>query len=541
MSATSEQHVASYDVVVDGEDLPQSQKDRIKEIRVVDYLRLPDVCTVQLTYPRGEGIDSLPFDVGKQLEVRLGAIEELAPVTLFTGQVLTIEPEFGAGCSVTVRAYDRSHVLHRSRRVRTFQNQTSSDIVEKIAKEAGLTPKCETSGEPHDFVQQDNETDWDFIWRLAERIGFEVNLDATTLRFGPPAPEGTTELEYPDTLRAFSPRVTAVQQVERVTLLAQDPKTKQAIDVAASEPAVLTRIGIAREQLVDAFPGAEVHVATEPVKSKGEGQALVQALLDKHARGFIAAEGAAPGNPKIKAGTLVSVSGVGQRFSGTYLVATSTHILRSGGYETRFANSPAHTLLGTLGNTPPSFAAQLVLGLVTNNDDPEGLGRVRVSYPALGSDVEGAWARIAAVSAGNERGLLMLPVPGEEVLIGFEHGDTTRPYVLGSLFNGRDTPGDDLLQRQDGSFALKSDQKIYAESAGDYTIKSGGDLTVQVTGKTSMKSTQGFEIEGQSVSVKGDTELTIEGATTLTLKCGASQIQLSPSGVTISGPMVNLG
>jgi phage protein D/phage baseplate assembly protein gpV len=541
MSATSEQHVASYDVLVAGQDLPQEHKDRIKEIRVTDYLRLPDVCTVQLTYSRGQGIDTLPFDIGEQLEVRLGAIGELAPVTLFKGQVLKIEHEFGAGCSVTVRAYDRSHVLHRSRKVRTFQNQTSSDIVEKIAKDAGLTPRCEPSGEPHDFVQQDNETDWDFIWRLAERIGFEIGLDGTTLRFGPPAPQGTTELEYPDTLRSFSPRITAVQQVERVTLLAQDPKTKQAIDVAAAEPALLTQIGISREKLVEAFPGAEVHVATEPVKSKGEGQALVQALLDRHARGFVAAEGVAPGNPKIKAGTLVKVSGVGQRFSGTYLVASSTHVLRSGGYETRFANSPAHTLLGAIGNSPPSFAAQLVLGIVTNNDDPEGRGRVRVRYPALGSDIEGAWARIATVGAGNERGLLMLPVPGEEVLIGFEHGDTTRPYVLGSLFNGRDAPGDDLLQDKDGSFAVKSDKKIYAESVGDYTIKSGANLVVEVAGKASMKSTQGFEIAGASLSIKGDTEVTIEGATTLTLKCGASQIQLSASGVTVSGPTINLG
>ena len=81
---------------------------------------------------------------------------------------------------------------------------------------------------------------------------------------------------------------------------------------------------------------------------------------------------------------------------------------------------------------------------MTNNDDPDNLGRVRVKYPALGDDVEGAWARIATVSAGNARGLLMLPVVGEEVLVGFEHDDTTRPYVLGSLFNGVDMPGDDL-------------------------------------------------------------------------------------------------
>ena len=113
-------------------------------------------------------------------------------------------------------------------------------------------------------------------------------------------------------------------------------------------------------------------------------------------------------------------------------------------YETRFANSAvAHAArrgrrLGA-GRGPPSFGAQLVLGLVTNNHDPRH-GACPRQYPALGQDVEGAWARIAAVSAGNERGLLMLPVAGEEVLIGFEHDDTTRPYVLGSLFNGRTRP-----------------------------------------------------------------------------------------------------
>ena len=66
----------------------------------------------------------------------------------------------------------------------------------------------------------------------------------------------------------------------------------------------------------------------------------------------------------------------------------------------------------------------------------------------------------------------MLPVVGEEVLIGFEHDDTTRPYVLGSLFNGQDTPGDDLLHGKDGSFALQSDQQIYTTSKDDFTIKS---------------------------------------------------------------------
>jgi phage protein D len=545
--ATATQHVASFDVLVDGQDMPQDQKDRIKEIRIADYLRLPDVCTLHIAFPQADGVDGMPFNVGTALEVRLGARQAASPSPLFKGQVVTVEPEFGAGgCSVLIRAYDRSHLLHRSRVVRTFQNQTSSDIVTKIAQENGLSAQCEPSGEPHEFLQQDNETDWDFIWRMAERVGFEFVVEDETAHFRKPTTDAPVELEWPTTLRSFRPRVTAVQQVQKVTLLAQDPKTKQAISSQADTPNQVAQIGLDRAGVAGAFDAATVHVATEPVASSGEGDALTQALLDKLANGYIAAEGVAAGNPRIKAGVQIKVRGVGEKFGGTYRVATSTHLLRGGGaYETHFANSGGHTILGAVGagagGDTPAFGGQLVIGIVTNNQDPEDMGRVRVSYPALGDDVEGAWARIATLSAGAQRGALMLPVVGEEVLVGFEHDDTTRPYVLGSLFNGKDKPGDDLLQGQDGSFAVKSDQKIYLEAETDATIKTGGKLVLDVGSDGTLKVANGLDVSGQDVSIKGNGQVTVEGTTTLTLKCGASSIELGPSGVTVSGPMISLG
>jgi phage protein D len=546
MSPDARDHVPSYAILVEGAELSPEERDQVKVIRVVDYLRLPDVCTVELAYPRGDGVDRMPFEVGKRIEVRIGARDEMAPQTLFRGQIVTIEPEFGAGgCSVTVRAYDRSHLLHRSRMARTFQNQTASDIVSKIVKEAGLDARCDSSGEPYDYVQQVNETDWDFIWRLAERIGFEFVIDDQTAHFRRPVPDGAVELHWPETLRSFRPRVTAVQQVNEVTLLAHDPKTKQALEATATSPNQIAQIGVARDAIVGAFQASTLHVATEPVKSKAEGDALAQALLDKLANGYVAAEGITPGNPRIRAGAKVSVTGVGEKFSGTYRVATSTHVLRGGGvYQTHFANSAAHTIVGSIGadgSGPPSFGAQLVLGVVTNNDDPDDLGRVRVRYPALGPDAEGAWARIATTSAGSERGLLMLPVAGEEVLVGFEHDDTTRPYVLGSLFNGRDKPGDGLLQGKDGSFAVQSDHKIHLKAADDITIEGAKALAIDIGGDASLKATGALEVSGQNVKVTGSTEVKIEAMTSLTLTCGPSKVELSPAGVTISGPMVNLG
>lgn len=549
----AEKHVSLYSIIVDGADVGDQLARRIREVRVLNYLRLPDMCTLSAAFPKGihgqrEPIDEHPFDIGKTLEIRLGAREALTTSTLFEGEIVSLEVNFGPGSvELTVRGFDRSHVLLRSRKVRTFQNQTSSDIVEKIVKEAGFEAQTDPSGDPHAFLQQDNETDWDFVWRLAERVGFEFVVQGKTAHFRKQKPEDApVELEWPKTLRSFSPRMTAIQQVKEVTLGAHDPKTKQPIAVTVSSPQQITRIGVDRETVQKAFDGATVHIATEPVKSQAEGQAVAQALLDKLANGYIAAEGVCDGNPHIRAGSALQVKGLGTKFSGTYRVAAATHVLRGGSiYETHFANSPSHTLLGVVGSAGAasvgSFGSQLVLGVVTNNADPDDMARVRVRYPALGPDAEGAWARVATASAGNARGALMLPVVGEEVLIGFEHGDTTRPYVLGSLFNGVDKPGDDLLQGKDGSFAVQSDHKVHLASKDAMTLKSGGALTIEVQGDVSITGQQSVDVKAQKLSVKADTEIAIEANTTLTLKCGPSQVQLSSAGVTVSGPMINLG
>lgn len=553
MSPDSSEHVASFEVSVDGEALAREHLDRIKEIRVADQLRLPDLCTVVIAYPRGEGIDRMPFDLGKALEVRLGARQSLVPRPLFVGKVTTIEPEFGAGgCSVTVRAFDGSHVLHRARRVRTFQNQTASDIVEKIVRDAGIANiETQASGEPYTYVQQDNETDWDFIWRLADRVGFEFTLQDDRATFGPPEPESKVELEWPGALRTFRPRVTAVQQVQRVSVGAFHPETKDAIASEASTPSRPTDIGIRRDDIENAFGAAEFHVATEPVETAAHGDQLAQALLDRLSEAFLTADGVSVGDPRIRSGANLTVKGIGTRFGGSYRVAGATHVLRGGGaYETHFTNTANRTIIGATGGSgsgAPRFGADLVIGLVTNNDDPKDMARVRVTYPALGPD-ESAWAHVVTPFAGKERGLLMLPVPGQQVLIGFEHGDTSRPMVLGSVFNGADNAGA-LTADHDGSFVLHTDGQLLVTAEKDalvdlkdlFTLKVAKDTEITIDGGATAKVQNALEAGAREITLKADMALTLEANTTLSLKCGPASIELGPSGVKISGPMITLG
>lgn len=82
----------------------------------------------------------------------------------------------------------------------------------------------------------------------------------------------------------------------------------------------------------------------------------------------------------------------------------------------------------------------VVIGIVTNNKDSEGLGRVRVKFPWLSDEDESNWARVASLMAGKERGIFILPEIDDEVLVVFEHGNINMPYVIGSLWNGQDVP-----------------------------------------------------------------------------------------------------
>jgi hypothetical protein len=111
--------------------------------------------------------------------------------------------------------------------------------------------------------------------------------------------------------------------------------------------------------------------------------------------------------------------------------------------------------------------------------------------------------------------------------------------VLGALWNGTDTPGDDLVQT-DGSFALRSDHKVGVHAADAITLQTDSDLTVTAAGKHSQKSDDDTSIEGQSVSVKANSSLTIEATGDLTIK-GASITVQSSGAVQVSGASISLG
>lgn len=98
----------------------------------------------------------------------------------------------------------------------------------------------------------------------------------------------------------------------------------------------------------------------------------------------------------------------------------------------------------------------VVTGIVTNNQDPDGLGRVKVKIPRISGEDESNWARIVSFMAGGDRGAFFLPEVEDEVLVVFEYGDISRPFVIGSLWNGVDKPPENNGDGENNIRVIKS-------------------------------------------------------------------------------------
>lgn len=580
MSAADTAMLAGTEVKLNGRALAPEQAGQLLEARVDLHLRLPDRCSLRFADPQLAMIDqSSSFPLGATVDVQFTAPSGNSAVSLFSGLVGSLEPEFDhSEATLVVRAYDQSHKLHQTRRTTAYQQMSYASIARQLAGNGGLSAgTVDSTGAPAAFVQQSNETDWEFLWRLADEIGFEVHVSEQKLNFrkAGSVAAGTVKLEWGEGLLAFRPRVTAVQQAKEVTVRGWDPSTAQPIEATATPSPTGASIGVTHSDAIAGLGGGTVTVADRPIRTSDEANALAHGVAGQLAEAWVEAEGTAFGDPALKAGTKIEVDGLGERFSGTYTLTSATHVLRAGrGYETRFAVSgrAARSMLDLVSpRVQRSWRHSVVVGLVTNNSDPDGLGRVRVRYPTLGADHEGWWARVTAPAAGAKRGLLMTPQVGDEVLVAFEHDDEDHPYVIGSVWNGTAKPEE--LVHEDGSFALRSDKQVLIEAAEamtltgdkDFTVSAAGNATlttsersgdgppgnvkVDAKGNADLKSGQAMKVEaGTEATLSGSTEVKVKAGTKLTLEGGAqvaisgAQVEIKGTGmVKISAPQVMLG
>ena len=394
----------------------------------------------------------------------------------------------------------------------SWNDRTIGDVVKKLCEQAKVQLELNPAfKETKDFICQYEESDFDFIRRLAHQYQEWMYFDGTKLIFGKPRKlADPIRLEYGTTLssldiglqtlarseQVFSYHSGADREMQRMT-----PDLAYGHDKLAGE-AFRASLGMfSKPARQHALP--RISNETELVNYMGRKQAAETA--ETH---YITAESQVP---TLRVGSVISlyssflerVGNLSEESLGDFIIIEITHEVSQGSYyKNRFKAIPA-TLKALPSPKVRMPLAETQMATVLSNADPEGKGRVRVRMNWQTDGMQTGWVRVMTPDGGSSsdvksnRGFVFIPEVGDQVLLGFRHGDPARPYVMGSLFNGTTGGGGgsnnsikSLKTRSGISVILNDDNKSLAiKDAGGSSIWLDGNGNIQITAPHSINFT----------------------------------------------------
>jgi phage protein D/phage baseplate assembly protein gpV len=520
----------------------------VKEIVVDTSIHLPDMFTILLRDPSFKWMDSPLLEIGQTVDIsgRAEGSKKTQGIIL-KGEITAIEPDFSEelGAMLLIRGYDKSHRLLRGTKTRVFKQMTASDIVSKIARESGLKTKVDKTNQVYEQVFQVAKSDKGFLQDIAEIENCFVNVKDGVLNFQMKPPGGQRlTLDWGKDLVDFRARLTTAEQINEVEVRGWDPVQKKTIIGKSISPKNTPKIkgeNHGGNFSKKAFGmKSETVVNQDPVWTQAEADTLAQSILNERGHAFFEAEGTCRGNPAMSAGVEVSLRSIGKRFSGRYHITRAVHRYDYSGYTTQFEISGyrANTLGQLLANDGHHNGYGMIVGIVTNVNDPEGLARIKVKFPTISDELESDWARLVNPMAGPGRGFEFIPEVNDEVLVAFENGDINKPYVLGSLWNGQDKPPE--ASNQIVASNGKVQKRIIHSRSGHRIIidDSDGKEKISIIDKTGKNSID-IDSGGNQIAIKTEGDIQMEAKGKVTIK-GSDIMMEAKSGAKMKGASVDL-
>jgi len=338
---------------IDGDTAPDDILENILQVVVEESLHRPSLFTLVIRNDYQSGVTQddpwqrqQHFQIGQTIAIGfIPSLQESETQSksnqksskepdkgeLIQGEITAIETQFSeqTQAPIIIRGYDRSHRLHRGVHNRSFQNMTDSDVVKKIAEEVSIeTDQIDDSGEPHDYLFQENQSNMAFLRSRAARIGFELFVRDGKLNFRrPQANDDPLKLVWLQDVRSFHARVTSTEQVQSVEVRGWDYTTKTPIVSTAQREQLITETDQEKtgSETSTVFDGMhqppKLIVCDRPMFKRKEADAMAQALCDELGGEFVVADARAEGNPDIRPGLQVELEEMGP-YTGQYYITT---------------------------------------------------------------------------------------------------------------------------------------------------------------------------------------------------------------------------
>ncbi len=320
---TESQSAASFTLTLGGSDMTQADNKGVETLIFEDHVDMVAMVTVRLSQIGDEG--DLPCAIGDELKLTIGT----SGTEVFQGEVVGMEPRFSAkgGTSLTVRALDKVHRLGRGRKTRVFEEMTDADVVSSVGGEAGLSVDTDSTDETLPYILQRNESDIAFLKRLAARNNYILRIADGKLTFKKPQFEGSGyAIAMGDNLQDFRVSYNTTGLVQNVVVRGWDPEAKEEI-VGEAAAGDVDQIGSGSlgVDTAGAFGDSTAYVTDVPVSSQSGADAVAKAEMNRIARQFARGTAKIAGNETVRAGTMVTFSGIKAAVNGTCFVIGTRH------------------------------------------------------------------------------------------------------------------------------------------------------------------------------------------------------------------------
>ena len=458
-------------------------------------------------------------------------VVKAANTPIFVGVVTNVQlhregSDFGC---IIVSGYSATYRMETAHSCFSWNDRTIGDVVKKLCEQAKVQLELNPAfKETKDFICQYEESDFDFIRRLAHQYQEWMYFDGTKLIFGKPRKlADPIRLEYGTTLssldiglqtlarseQVFSYHSGADREMQRMT-----PDLAYGHDKLAGE-AFRASLGMfSKPARQHALP--RISNETELVNYMGRKQAAETA--ETH---YITAESQVP---TLRVGSVVSlyssflkrVGNLSEESLGNFIIIEITHEVSQGSYyKNRFKAIPA-TIKALPSPKVRMPLAETQMATVLSNADPQGKGRVRVRMNWQTDGMQTGWVRVMTPDGGSSsdvksnRGFVFIPEVGDQVLLGFRHGDPARPYVMGSLFNGTT-----------GGGGLEGNHMKSLTTRSGHTIKLNDSLSsLGITIKDIKGNSIHIDSVGDDIIINAKRNITINAGETFTVNCKNANI-----------------
>ncbi len=494
-------------------------------------------------FPLSEGDLFLP---GNEIEISAGEVKN--PINIFKGIIIkqSLKIREQSAPQLIVECRHKGVKATVGRKSACYHDKSDSDIMNTVLKALGFTSgelDIEDSDVMHKELVQYNSTDWDFILNRAEVIGKMVLTNDETISVKAPEVTGNAVLSllYGATIIELDAEMDSRNQYASVKTQSWDMATQEVAESEGSEPENMEEQGdFSNDELADVI-GLETFILNYPGtltpeerKSWANAQ-ILKSRLSK-IRGRVKFDGMATINP----GDVVELNGLGSRFNGKALVSGVRHDLDmvygwktqvQFGHNLEWFGEEQHIAAPKAGGLLPG-AIGLHIGIVTDNEDPDGEQRVRVKVPYINSEDEGVWARMALADAGAERGLFFRPELDDEVIIGFLYDDPRQPVILGMLHSSAKTPpiSPSNDNQQKGYTSREKMKLIFDDEKKSVVIETpaGNKLTISDDAKGLVledENSNKIEMNSEGITITAVKKLELIGGTELAI--GGPQIKMN--------------